>query len=203
MKAFMSVEQIIEYLITNKIEFIGTILGFYAVVLMIKQNIWCWPVGIANAVLYAIMFYNNQLYSDLLLHICYIILFIYGWYEWLYGGKNKTEIQVKKTPKKEYLPLISFGLFVTIALGFYFSNYSNASLAYFDSFNAAFSLVAQFMLARKYLENWILWLLVDILATGMYLYKGLYITAILFFLYLILAAKGYFEWKKIIKEKSA
>ena len=181
------------------IEIIGTILGFAAVILMIKEHIWCWPVGIANAILYSLMFYQAKLYSDTILHIVYIILFLYGWYEWLYGGKNKTELKIRKTKRIEYIISFFFACLGIFSLGYYFDNKTDADFAYLDATTTILSFIAQWMLAKKLLENWILWFIIDILASIIYLYKGLYFTSALFFTYLVLATIGYLKWKKEYK----
>ncbi|MCB0280681.1 MAG: nicotinamide mononucleotide transporter [Calditrichaeota bacterium] len=183
----------------NLVEIIGTIFGFYAVVLMIRQHILCWPIGIANAALYTIMFYQNRLYSDMILHICYILLFAYGWYEWLHGGENKGELKISQTTTTEYIICLILAVTGVFGLGFYFNNYTDADLAYWDAGTTVFSLIAQWMLAKKLIENWILWFIIDVVASVLYVYKGLYWTATLFFLYLILAVIGYLEWQKQIQ----
>ena len=107
----------------NLVEIIGTVFGFIAVILMIRQHILCWPIGIANAALYTIMFYQNRLYSDMILNICYILLFIYGWYEWLYGGKSKTKLITGKTSKKQYLISFFIAIIGIASFGYYFDNF--------------------------------------------------------------------------------
>jgi nicotinamide mononucleotide transporter len=184
----------------NTVEVFGTILGFVAVILMIKEHIWCWPVGIANAILYSIMFYHSKLYSDTILHLVYIALFIYGWYEWLYGSADKTEIKIHKTKRNEYIISAILSILGIGSFGYYFSNYTDADFAYLDATTTVLSFIAQWMLAKKLLENWILWFLIDLLASVIYLYKGLYFTSGLFFSYLILAVIGYLKWKKEYKE---
>lgn len=187
----------------NYFELFAVIFGFVAVYFNTKENILGWPTGIIGVVLSGIVFWQAKLYSDLSLHVIYVILGFYGWYEWLYGGKNKSELKVSTLTRNFLIVLIILGAIGTVIIGYLFDTYTDADLAYWDAFTTSYSLVGQYMLARKKLENWILWIIVDAVASGIYVYKELYLLALLYFLYLGLATYGYINWKKTMVEASS
>lgn len=182
----------------NWIEFFAVVFGLVAVYFNTREIVWGWPTGIVGVVLSGLLFYEVRLYSDLILHVIYVILGFYGWYEWLYGGRGNAALRVTTLTPKILLVLIGFGGVGTVVIGYLFDRYTAADLAYWDAFTTSFSLVGQYMLAKKKIENWILWMVVDAVASGIYLYKELYLLALLYFLYLGLAAYGYYRWQRTL-----
>lgn len=178
------------------IEIFATIFGFICVYLTIKENIWCWPTGLVQVILYLFIFWNAKLYSDFLLHIFYVGMQFYGWYFWLHGGKNKGASVVSK------LTLLLFGLWIiagfgaTGVWGYIMATNTDAAFPYGDAFTTVFSLIAQWLLARKKLESWYFWIAVDVIAIYIYYHKGLYFTTGLYSLFLIMAITGLLRWKK-------
>lgn len=181
-------------------EAIAVVLGLISVYLVTRQNVWCYPLGIISVFIYIFIFYEVKLYADMGLQVFFIVLQAYGWYEWLYGGEGKTELAVTWARKKEYLYSALFVLFATAALGAALHQLTDAALPYVDSFLAVLSMVGQWMMAKKYIENWILWVVVNIGSIGMYAFKGLYFTTFLYVVYFGLAILGYIEWKRAIPE---
>lgn len=181
---------------TSLLEVLGIITGLAGVWLTVRQNILCFPVGIVNVTLYAIMFSSEgiRLYADSLLQCIYLCLLIYGWIHW------------KKSRKSFTIPAMTFATFSTkmilisvssfFALSIFLQEFTNASLPWLDSALTILSLVAQWMVARKIIANWLLWIIVDLVYVPLYFYKGLPLTSILYFIFLVLAIKGYFDWKK-------
>lgn len=182
----------------NWIELFAVLFGFIAVCFNTREMVWGWPTGIVGVVLSGILFYEVKLYSDLILHVVYVVLGFYGWYEWLYGGKNQSALRVTTLAPKLLLLLIGLGGIGTLVIGYLFDRYTAADLAYWDAFTTSFSLVGQYMLAKKKLENWVLWIVVDVVASGIYVYKELYLLALLYFLYLGLAIYGYRRWRSTL-----
>lgn len=180
----------------NWIEFFALVFGLVAVFFNTRENVWGWPTGIVGVVLSGILFYQVRLYADLGLHVVYFVLGFYGWYKWLYGGKNQTELQVSQTGNALLGWLIAAGIAGTVGIGYFFEQTTDADLPYWDAFTTAFSLVGQYMLAKKKIENWIVWIIVDAVASGIYVVKELYLLALLYFLYLGLATYGYLNWKR-------
>ncbi|MBC8394693.1 MAG: nicotinamide mononucleotide transporter [Deltaproteobacteria bacterium] len=178
------------------IETIGVAFGLVCVVLTVRQNIWCWPTGLVNVTLFMIMFYKARLYADMGLQAVYIVLSIYGWYQWLHGGPEKGELPVSQIGLKLFVNLMLIGISGTLLMGWALANYTNADLPYWDSTTTVMSLIAQWMLAKKILENWLVWISADVLFIGIYFYKELYLTGLLYVIFLILATSGFILWKK-------
>lgn len=186
----------------NLYEAAGVAFGIIYIVLATRQNIWCWPTGIINVALFIVVFYQSRLYADMGLQAIYLVLSVYGWYEWLHGGKDHTELKVTRIPRTALLGGLAAGLLFVPLLGSILRQATNADLPYMDSSLTSFSLVAQFYQTRKWIENWILWIAVDVIYVGMYIYKQLYLTAGLYAVFVILATLGYAEWRKSLPQAS-
>jgi nicotinamide mononucleotide transporter len=184
------------------VELTGTVFGILGVWLTIRENILCFPTGIVNVALYAWLFYKSHLYADALLQIVYILLLIYGWYVWIHE-KNYSELHVTKSSGNLLLFLFILCIISTIGIGTFFLYKTDASLPYMDSFTTSLSLVAQWMIAKKKIENWLVWIVADVLYVGMYVYKHLYFTSFLYFIFIILAVTGLQQWKKDLQPVSS
>jgi nicotinamide mononucleotide transporter len=180
----------------SPLEIIAALVGALSVWLSVRQNIWSWPTAIVNVVLYAVVFYEAKLYADMGLQVVYAILSVYGWYEWLYGGAGRTELRVSRTGTRlgALLALIAIG--GSALLGVFLHHETDAALPFMDSFLSSTSLVAQWMMTKKLLENWLVWIAVDVLYVGMFVFKDLYLTAVLYAVFLALAVKGYIDWRR-------
>ena len=185
----------------SSIEIVAAVFGVISVFLSVRQNIWSWPTAIVNVGLYIIVFYESKLYADTGLQVVYVVLNAYGWYHWLYGGKNRTELPVSRTPARLWLLLVALGAAGTALIGTLLSRKTDAALPYVDAMTTSTSLVAQWMMTRKLLENWIIWVAVDVVYIGMYIYKSLYVTAVLYLIFLILSAMGYVQWRRSLRER--
>ena len=185
----------------NPIEIVAAVFGVISVFLSVKQNIWSWPTAIVNVGLYIFVFFESKLYGDTGLQVVYVILNAYGWYHWLYGGKNRTELPVSRTSPRLGAFLIALGAVGTAVLGTILARKTDAALPYVDSLTTSTSLIAQWMMTRKLLENWIIWVAVDVIYIGMYIFKHLYPTAVLYLVWLVLSAMGYFQWRTSLRER--
>jgi nicotinamide mononucleotide transporter len=185
------------------IEIIATVFGLACVLLYIRQSIWSWPTGLVQVVLYAWVFYHARLYSDFLLHIVYTALQIYGWYHWLRGGKQDGQLPVRRISLRAAGLCGVIALLGTGSVGYLMRRFTNADLPYWDATIMVLSLLAQYLIARKVLENWIIWVGVDILATGVYWYKGLYVTTGLYSVFLFMAITGWIAWLKSYRTSSS
>lgn len=185
----------------NPIEIVAAVFGVVSVFLSVKQNIWSWPTAIVNVGLYIFVFFESKLYGDTGLQVVYVILNAYGWYHWLYGGKNRTELPVSRTSARLGVFLIALGAAGTALLGTILARKTDAALPYIDSLTTSTSLIAQWMMTRKLLENWIIWVAVDVIYIGMYIFKHLYPTAGLYLVWLVLSAMGYFQWRTSLRER--
>jgi len=185
----------------SSIEIVAAVFGVISVFLSVRQNIWSWPTAIVNVGLYIIVFYNSKLYADTGLQVIYVVLNAYGWYHWLYGGKNRTELSVSRTSARLWLLLVALGATGTALIGTLLSQKTDAALPYIDAATTSTSLVAQWMMTRKLVENWIIWVAVDVVYIGMYIYKSLFVTAVLYLIFLILSAMGYVQWRRSLRER--
>ena len=187
----------------SPLELFAALIGAISVWLSVRQNIWSWPTAIINVVLYAIVFYEAKLYADMGLQVTYAILSIYGWYEWLYGGEGRTELHVSRTGPRLGALLALIAAAGSAVLGAFLHRATDAALPFMDSFLSSTSLVAQWMMTKKLLENWLVWIGVDVLYVGMFIFKGLFLTAGLYAVFLALAVKGYIDWRRSMADQSA
>ena len=187
----------------STLELFAALVGAVSVYLSVRQNIWSWPTAIVNVVLYALVFYEARLYADMGLQVVYAILSIYGWYEWLYGGEGRTELHVTRTGWRLGLVLAAIAAAGSALLGVFLHHETDAALPFMDSFLSSTSLVAQWMMTRKLLENWLVWIGVDVLYVGMFIFKNLYLTAGLYAVFLALAVKGWLDWRRSMRETPA
>jgi len=187
----------------SPLELFAALIGAISVWLSVRQNIWSWPTAIINVVLYAIVFYEAKLYADMGLQVIYAILSIYGWYEWLYGGEGRTELHVSRTGARLGALLALIAAAGSAVLGVFLHRATDAALPFMDSFLSSTSLVAQWMMTKKLLENWLVWIGVDVLYVGMFIFKGLFLTTGLYAVFLALAVKGYIDWRRSMAAQSA
>ena len=178
----------------NPLEWVAALNGAVSVYLSTRQNIWSWPTAIVNVGLYAVVFWETGLYSDAGLQVVFLVLSIYGWYEWLHGGANRTELHVSRASARTWLAVTPIAVVFWYALARYVATRPGVSLPYLDAGLTTVSLVAQWMMTRKILENWILWIVVDVVYVPMYVYKQLPVTAALYTVFLALAVLGYRDW---------
>jgi nicotinamide mononucleotide transporter len=186
------------------IEILGAATGLIYLYFSIRQNIWLWPWGIITSLLYVYVFFQAKFYADMSLQFYYLGISIYGWYFWKSGGKkdNGNVLPVIRARFREWNIFISVTILLTISGGYGLDNYTDSPLPYWDAFTTAGSLVATWMLARKYLEHWLFWIVIDTVSRGTYVYKELYPTVILFTVYTGMAAIGYYQWRKELLRNS-
>lgn len=187
-----------EFLISDPfIEILGAITGLIYLYFSVKQNIWLWPLGMVTSLIYVYVFFQEKFYAGMSLQFYYFGISIYGWYFWQKGtGEEKGKLPVIRAKGKEWFIFIFISLVLTWVSGYALDHYTDSPIPYWDAFTTAGSIVATWMLARKYLEHWLFWIVIDVVSIGLYIYKGLYPTVFLFFAYTGLAVLGYFQWKK-------
>lgn len=197
MPVLIAVMLVIAYFTSSStLEIVATVTGLLSVWLTARENIWAWPTGLVNVACFFYMFWEVKLYADMTLQVFFFVLSIYGWVVWLTNrGAAKVRPTRKIHPKMAAI-LFVFMLAATWGWGFWLANHTDASVPYADAFIATLSLIAQFLLSYKVLENWYCWLLVDVLSIAMYAYKELYVLAFLYLIFLGIAAMGLYSWKK-------
>ena len=194
-------ELVIKWLSGNYIELLGAILGIAYIFFSIRQSILTWPVGLLTSILYVWVFFVSKLYADMGLQVYYVAISIYGWYEWLFGNStNHAEpIKVSRISMKMGLILSVTSLFLFFLIWFILKNFTDSPVPMADSLATSLSIVATWMLARKILEHWLVWIFVDAFSVGLFWYKDLMPTVFLFIVYTVMAYIGYREWKQELK----
>ena len=195
-------QESVNYLSTfDTLGFAGMVFGLLCVWFLIKQNILTWPAGIIYVIISLVVFTQAKLYADLILHVFYLILNIYGWYYWIHPKKKSgSQVQVTTTELTPLLVLVVFSIVGLIVSGKLLNDYTDASVPYWDSATSILSITAMWLTAKKKIESWIFWLIVDVLATGIYYYKGLYFYFILYLVYTGMAVAGYISWQKSMNQ---
>jgi nicotinamide mononucleotide transporter len=187
----------------NLIEAAAVAFGIASVFLSARQNVWNWPLGIINVALYIIVFHDAKLYADMGLQGVYVVLAAYGWWHWLHGGANHSTLRVSRVPLREVVLLTIAFLVGTASLSTLLSRATDASLPLADSALTAASLVAQYMMTRKYVECWLVWIVADVAYVAMFIYKSLWLTAGLYLVFCVLAVVGWRQWRASLREQSA
>jgi nicotinamide mononucleotide transporter len=180
------------------LEITGVVTGLLCVALAAINNIWNWPIAIVSVGIYIFIFFNTHLYADMGLQVYFMIMNFYGWYYWSRKPDNEEKTPVLIVTKVELIYSAIAVVIFTFILGSLLK-YTPASFPFLDSFCTACSLVAQVYLARKILENWLIWIFVDIIYVGIYIFKGLELTAIMYGIYVGIALWGYFDWREDYK----
>jgi len=186
---------VLRYLAANWVEIAGWTTTLVGIWLTTRRKLLCWPITLAADVLYLVVFYRAQLLSDALLQLFFVIFTVYGWWNWWRGVKQEGEVRVVPLPVWSSIVAILGGIAGTLLLGA-IAKKLHASLPYLDASLASFSLVASWWQARKHIANWWLWIVVDILYIGEYVYKDLWFTAVLYALLVGLAVLGLRDWRR-------
>lgn len=200
---------IITWIQDHYIEIFGAITGIIYVFLEIKRNIWLWPLGILTSAVYIYVFYDSKFYADMGLQWYYLFISVYGWIIWSRGkkienagsreqgagSKEEKEIVISNIKYRQIAVLSLITGFLFVGIWFILDRFTDSTIPGWDAFTTAISIVATWMLAHKILEHWILWIIADIVSVGLYIYKGLYPTVVLFVVYTVMAFIGYREWR--------
>jgi nicotinamide mononucleotide transporter len=197
-------ELAIKWLSGNYIELLGAILGVTYIFFSIRQNILTWPVGLLSSILYVWVFLVSKLYADMSLQLYYVVISIYGWYEWLHGSRSvKSEVlKVSRLSLKLGLVLAAVSIFIFLLIWYILNDYTDSPVPMADALATSLSIVATWMLARKILEHWLVWIFVDTFSIGLFWYKDLLPTVILFVVYTVMAIVGFIEWKKELSNRN-
>jgi nicotinamide mononucleotide transporter len=194
----------------NYLEIIGTLVGLVYLWLEYKASIHLWIVGIIMPAIYIFVYYKAGLYADFGINIYYLLAAVYGYIGWKYGfgketeseeknGKKTSELPITRMPLKVYFPSILVFAVSFWAIAYILIHFTNSNVPWWDSFITALSILGMWMLARKYVEQWLLWIVVDAVSCALYIYKDLYFTSGLYGLYTIIAIFGYYKWLNIMK----
>ena len=187
------------WLSQNYIEVLGALTGLIYLYFSIRQIIWLWPLGIITSVFYIYVFYQTKFYADMGLQVYYFFISFYGWYNWIYGKTGNERLLIQHAGLKILTVLFILTVLLTYIIAKVLIEFTDSPLPYWDAFTTAGSILATWMLARKMIEHWLFWIVIDAVSIGLYIYKGLYPTVVLFFVYFSMAIVGYINWKKDLK----
>ncbi len=186
-----------DWIVANHIEILGALLGLLFLYFEIKESVLLWPTGIATSVFYIFIFFQAKFYADMGLQFYYVFVSVYGWYFWIKGKqKNDEVLKISRVTGQQILWLTVICAAIYYPLGFALDNYTDSPVPYWDALTTAMSITATWMLARKILEQWLVWIVVDAISVVLYIEKELYPTAMLFIFYTGLAIIGFLQWKK-------
>jgi nicotinamide mononucleotide transporter len=184
-------------------EILGFVTGAASVLLAVRESAWNWPVGIVNNIFFLILFWKAKLYADAILQIVYIVISVFGWWNWLRGGRDHTQLPIRKTTARTGMLLATATAVATVLLAAVLWIFSDSAVPFGDGITTAFSLTAQYMLSRKLLENWWVWMTADVIYIALYCYKALYLTGLLYLLFLAMCIAGYVGWRKSLALRTA
>jgi nicotinamide mononucleotide transporter len=188
---------IFTYIYTNWIEIAGVILSLIYIYLSIKQKVSLWFFGFLSSAFYIVVFFNTKFYADMSLQFYYLIISIYGWFHWKYGKPDSEhELTATKISHRLILQLTLSSFIIYFIYYIILAKFTDSTIPKADSLVGMFSVIGTWMLARKLVENWLVWIVADGIAAGLFYYKGLYLTSALFIIYTIMAVIGYQQWKK-------
>jgi nicotinamide mononucleotide transporter len=195
---------ITEWLTVHYIEVLGAILGLCYILFSIRQSILTWPTGLATSVLYIFVFFRAKFYADMALQFYYVFISIYGWYLWNKGNPSEknNSLPIKQLNFKMIINSVAVSSVLFIVIYFILKNHTDSPVPVMDALTTALSIVATYLLARKFIEHWLIWIFVDLVSAGLYVYKSLWPTVILFVVYTLMAIAGFREWKKDLKVQS-
>ncbi len=189
------------------VEIFGTVTGFLYIYLSIKEKAALWIVGFLTSLAYVYVFFKSKFYADMSLQVYYLLVSVYGFVYWIRGNRQALEnkndkLPIQTTGLKLKLTLFIVFLILFVIMGFILDKYTDSPVPWWDSFTTSASIVATWMLARKYLEQWLIWVVVDFVSMVLYIVKGLYPTSVLFLFYTILAVVGYFQWLRSYRNQN-
>jgi len=185
-----------KWIFDHYVEVCGALTGFLYLGFSIRQHYLTWPIGLLNALFYIAVFFSSKIYADMTLQFYYAGISIYGWWSWKHGSAPGHSLEVTRTSIDLWLKIVTVFLLLFAVIACVLVKFTDSSVPYWDAVTTAMSVVATWMLARKKIEHWLIWVLVDAISIGLFIVKELYPTTLLFLVYTILAVYGYFEWKK-------
>lgn len=184
-----------DWQLMHSVELTATILALAYVILALKQSIWCWPAALLSTLLFTHVMWDSALLSDALLHLYYAGMAIYGWWRWQKLTQQSGEQPVFEWHWQRHAWLIVITALLGLVLGYVMANYTHADFAWIDAQTTAFSLVATWLVAKKLVSNWLYWVVIDAVCIFVYAQKHLYFLTVLFMLYTVIAAVGFFVWR--------
>lgn len=178
-------------------EVIATILGITYVILAAKESIWCWPAALVCTLIYTVLFWEGQLPMQALLNVYYMGMAVYGWQLWRTNNQTNEVLVISTRPGRFHIGFIASGVILTVITAYYLEQVIGSKLPYLDAFVTVFSVMNTVLMARKVLESWLYWIVINSAAIALYLQTGFYVTIVMFTVYLVLAIYGYKSWRAL------
>jgi nicotinamide mononucleotide transporter len=178
---------------------IGLAIGY--LLLAVRESTWCWVCAFASTAIYTVLFWDVNLLMDSALNVYYMGMAVFGWYQWTCGRASSTGdgtatgIAIQRLSQKQHILIIAVVGLMSLASGYLLGEYSEAAWPYVDSFTTWASVITTYLVAKKYLENWLYWIVIDSVSIPLYIERGLTLTALLFAAYVVIAIAGYVSWK--------
>ncbi|MCG8702047.1 MAG: nicotinamide riboside transporter PnuC [Bacteroidales bacterium] len=190
-------QSILSWIVSNQIEIFAALTGGIYLMYSVLENKLLWVFGAISSALYIYIYHHAKIYADMGLYVYYVLVSIYGWFHWLYGSNaNSKQLPIVKLKTKQWLIVFMVIAALLSLVYFILNTFTDSDIAFWDALTTSSSIVATWMLARKILGHWLIWIVVDIISMILYVYKGLYPTVVLFLLYTVFAVIGYIKWKK-------
>ncbi len=192
-----------DYITSHPLDSLGTLLGFLYLILEFRTSVWMWVVGCVMPAIYIVVLYKAGIYADCGMEVYYLLAGIYGLVIWLRG---KTEsgavVTVSHTPRQLWPRLLLIFIILYVAIAAFLRELTDSRVPYIDSFTTALSVIAMWMLSRKYIEQWWVWLVADAFSSGLYIYKGIYGRSVLYAIYSLMAIYGWWRWQRKLKQQA-
>ena len=180
---------------TSQLEIISVVFGLAYVILAARENPWCWPAALVGTGTGIIVFWDASLLMESGLNVFYLIMAVYGWWVWRHGGVDNNALPITSWSRVQQAAAIALVAVLTLVSGTLLGNNTQAALPYVDSFTTWAAVVTTWMVARKILQNWLYWVVIDLVSVWLFWQRELYLYALLFVLYTMIALYGYFNWK--------
>lgn len=184
------------------IEGIAVLFGLLSVWFAKKENILVYPTGIISVLIYVHICYNAKLYADMGINAYYFIMSVYGWYMWTRKGDVTTHIPISRNDKNEHLVSLIILVVSYVTIYYTLSTYTDSDVPMWDAFTTAFAFAAMWLMAKKKVENWLAWIITDLVSVPLYFYKGYILTSFQFLVFLALAIAGYVSWTKKLSARN-
>ena len=196
------IHSITEWIAGNYVELLGAILGLIYIWFSVRQKILTWPVGLLSSVFYIVIFFQARLYAGMGLQVYYAAMSIYGWYYWAKGRNIDTgeKINVSFTRPRVWMMIVAAFVVIFILIVLVLKNYTDSDVPFIDAFTTTAGIIATWMMARKLIENWIIWVFTDLISVFLYIEKQLWVTALLYLVFTTMAILGFIEWRKNLKK---
>ena len=193
---------ITEFLAVHWLDMVTTVLGLAYILLEYRASVWMWLAGFLMQTLGIVLYYQKGLYADCGMEFYYLAMTVYGYWKWIHGTASKKALPITHFPTRLVLPWLTIIAVVWAAIYWLLVTFTNSNVPLADSFTTALSIVGIWALAHKYLEQWFIWIAVDVVTCVLYFYKDIPFKASLYALYVVIAIMGYFKWRQIMRNNA-